>query len=324
MKGWTVDAIIAEGAMRLAELPDPVAGPGQYVVAVEAAGLNFLDALMLRGKYQTKPPLPFTPGVESVGRILSAGPGASLPPGTRVAASGQGAYAEQVLVEAKNARSIPDDVPAAEAVALFGVVYSTSWHALHNRAALQPGETVLVHAAAGGVGSAAVQLAVAHGCRVIATAGGPAKVALARELGAELALDYDAPDWLDAVRAHAGPHGVDVVYDPVGGDVGERSLRCLAWHGRYLVVGFAAGPIPALAANRLLLKESSAIGVFWGGASAADPTLAPRVQAAVLALYRYGKLRPVVQGRFPLAQADAALATLYGRQSVGKVVLEVS
>ncbi len=324
MKAWTVEAITESGAMRLADLPDPVAGPDQYVVAVEAAGLNFLDSLMLRGMYQTKPPLPFTPGVEAVGRILSAGAGAKLPPGTRVMASGQGAYAERMLVAAKAADAIPDDIPAAEAVSLFGVVYGTAWHALHNRAALQPGETVLVHAAAGGVGSATVQLAAAHGCRVLATAGGAAKGALAREMGAELSIDYGAEDWVESVRAHTKGRGADVIFDPVGGAVGERSLRCLAWHGRHLVVGFAAGPIPSLAANRFLLKEASAVGVFWGAANAADPALRPRVHAALLALHRDGKVKPLVRDRFPLAEAEAAVAALAGRRSVGKVVLDVA
>ena len=323
MKAWLVETITAEGAMRLADLPDPAPGPNQYVIAVEAAGLNFLDALMLRGLYQTKPPLPFTPGVEAVGRIVAAGGGAPLPVGARVAAGGQGAYAERMLVEARSADAIPDDIPAAEAVSLFGVVYGTAWHALHNRAALTPGETVLVHAAAGGVGSATVQLAAAHGCRVLATAGGAAKVALARELGAELAIDYDAEDWVEAVRSHTKGRGADVIFDPVGGEVGERSLRCLAWHGRYLVVGFASGPIPSLPANRFLLKEASAVGVFWGAANAADPGLRARIHAALLALYREGKVKPVARGRFPLAEAEAALASLAGRSSVGKVVLEV-
>ena len=321
MKGWTVEAITAEGAMRLADLPEPVAGPGQYVVAVEAAGLNFLDSLMLRGQYQVKPALPFTPGVEAVGRVVARGEGAPLPLGTRVAASGQGAYAERMV--ANKASAIPEDIPAAEAVSLFGVVYCTARHALHNRAALQPGETVLVHAAAGGVGSAAVQLAAAHGCPVLATAGGPDKVAVAREMGAGLAIDYGVEDWVEAVRGHTKGRGADVIFDPVGGDVGERSLRCLAWHGRYLVIGFAAGPIPALAANRLLLKEASATGVFWGAADAADPSLRGHAHAALLALHHEGKVTPLVRGRFPLAEAGAALASLAGRGSVGKVVLEV-
>jgi NADPH2:quinone reductase len=324
MKAWLVEAITDPGQMRLAALPDPVPGPGQYVIAVEAAGLNFLDSLMLRGKYQTKPPLPFTPGVEAVGRIVACGEGAALPPGTRIAASGQGAYAERMLVQAAAALPIADDIPAGDAVALFGVVYGTAWHALHNRAQLQPDETVLVHAGAGGVGSATVQLALAHGCRVIATAGGPEKAAIVRGLGAELVIDYKAEDWLEAVRSHTGGRGADVIFDPVGGEVGEQSMRCLAWHGRYLVIGFAAGPIPALPANRLLLKEASAVGVFWGAATAADPALRPHVAEALLALYRAGHAKPLVRDRFPLEEAEAALACLAGRGSVGKVVLDIA
>ena len=324
MKAWLVETLTDEGAMRLADVPDPVAGPGQYVVEVQAAGLNFLDALMLRGKYQVKPTLPFTPGVEAVGRIVLAGEGTSLAVGTRVAVTGQGGYAEKMLVAADTASPIPDDVPAAEAVSLFGIVYGTAWHALHHRAALQPGETVLVHAAAGGVGSATVQLAVAHGCRVLATAGGPDKVAVARSLGAELAIDYTTENWLEAVRNYTKGANADVIFDPVGGEIGEKSLRCLAWHGRYLVVGFASGPIPNLAANRLLLKEASAVGVFWGAANAADPALRPRIHQAVLQLYRAGKIKPVVHGQFALAEAEAALAALAGRGSVGKVVLDLT
>ncbi len=320
MKAWT-SSDHARRTMRWRRRP----GAGrQYVVEVEAAGLNFLDALMLRGLYQTKPPLPFTPGVEAVGRIVAAGDGR--------AAAGRHARRRQragrlcrahAWWRPKAADAIPDDIPAAEAVSLFGVVYGTAWHALHNRAALQPGETVLVHAAAGGVGSATVQLAAAHGCRVLATAGGPAKAAIARAWG---------PSWRSITRtaigsrpsaAHTRGRGADVIFDPVGGEVGERSLRCLAWHGRYLVVGFAAGPIPALAANRFLLKEASAVGVFWGAADAADPALRARVHAALLALYREGKAKPVVRGTFPLGEAEAALASLAGRASVGKVVLTV-
>jgi NADPH2:quinone reductase len=319
VKAWLVESLTEHGTMRFADMAEPVAGPSQYVIEIEAAGLNFLDALMLRGMYQVKPKLPFTPGVEAVGRILS-GDG-DLPIGTRVIATLQGAYAERAVVEAEAVAAIDDDLPAADAVSLFGVVYCTSWHALHNRAALKPGETVLVHAAAGGVGSAAVQIAVAAGARVIATAGSADKVAVARALGAETAIDYGVDDWVEMVRAATAGRGADVIYDPVGGSVGERSLRCLAWHGRYLVVGFAAGPIPSLAANRLLLKEASAVGVYWGGASGNNPALAKSVRAAILALYRSGAVKPLIRERFPLERADEALAALAGRGSVGKVVL---
>lgn len=321
MKAWIVERITEAGEMHLADMPEPVAGPGQYVVALEAAGLNFLDTLMIRGKYQTKPPLPFTPGVEGVGRIVAAGNGATLAPGTRVAVSGQGAFAGMMVAE--SVAPIPEGIEAGAAVSLFGIVYGTAWHALHNRAALQAGETVLVHAAAGGVGSAALQVAVAAGCRVIATAGGAGKVAIARDLGAELAIDYAAEDWVDAVRTHTKDRGADVIFDPVGGTVGEKSLRCLAWHGRYLVVGFAAGPIPALAANRFLLKEASAVGVFWGGAVSADPALRPRVHAELARLHEAGRVSPLVRDRFPLDRLPDATAALAGRGSVGKVVLDI-
>lgn len=322
MKAWLCEALTRAGEMRLVERADPVAGPGQYVVRVEAAGLNFLDMLMLRGQYQVKPALPFTPGVEVVGRVLSAGPDTVHRVGARVVGSAIGGYAERALVKAADAGLVPDDVAAGDAVALFGVAYPTSWHALHNRARLQPHETVLVHAAAGGVGSAAVQIAVAHGARVIATAGGPEKVALARAHGAAHAIDYTAEGWFEAVRAQTGGRGADVIYDPVGGEVGERSLRCLAWHGRYLVVGFAAGPIPALAANRLLLREASAIGVYWGGAITADPAIAVQVRAELLALYRAGGIRPEVHA-FPLDGAMDALTRLAERDSTGKFVLDL-
>ncbi len=316
MKAWLVEK--TDGTMRFADVAEPVAGPGQFLIEIEAAGLNFLDALMLRGLYQVKPKLPFTPGVEAIGRIIA---GDGLPAGIRVIASLQGAYAERAIVEAKAVAVIDDAVQAADAMALFGVAYCTSWHGLHSRAKLQAGETVLVHAAAGGVGSAAVQIALAAGARVIATAGGPEKCATALALGAELAIDYGAEDWVDQVKAATDGRGADVIYDPVGGSVGERSVRCLAWHGRYLIVGFAAGAIPALAANRIMLKEASAMGVYWGGAVAADPAVAAPVRAAILTLYREGAVAPLIKGRYPLEQADQALALLAGRGSVGKVVL---
>ena len=320
VRAWLVEEITEQGSMRLVDRDDPVAGPGQYVVRVEAAGLNFLDALMTRGLYQVKPSLPFVPGVEVVGRVLSAGANAPLPTGARVVSSTQGGYAEQAIVNASDAGEVPDDMPAGDAVALFGIVYPTSWHGLHNRVGLRAGEVVLVHAAAGGVGSAAVQIARAHGARVIATAGGAEKTAVARALGAEHVIDYTTEDWVGAVRRLTAGRGADVIYDPVGGEVGERSLRCLAWHGRYLVVGFAAGSIPDLAANRLLLKEASAVGVYWGGAVTADPALAAQVRAEVLTLYRAGAVKPLVRA-FGLEHAAEALALLAGRGSIGKIVL---
>ena len=321
MRAWMVERLTDAGEMTLQERPDPVAGPGEYVLQIECAGLNFSDSLMLRGRYQRKPPLPFTLGIEAAGTVLAAGPGCTLPVGARIcAALPGGGYGEQVLVEASAARPIPADVPAEAALVLLGINYPTSYHALHGRAAIQPGETVLVHAGAGGVGSAAIQIAKAAGCRVIATAGTEAKLAVCRDLGAELALDYSDPGWFDRLR-EAVPGGVDIVYDPVGGEVGTQSLRALAWRGRYLVVGFAAGPLTQLAANRLLLKEATALGVFWGEARQRDPANADRVGHAILDLYRAGRLDPLIGGRFPLEQARDALDSLAARQTVGKILL---
>ncbi len=321
MRAWVVERLTEAGEMTLQERSDPVAGAGEYVLRVECAGLNFSDSLILRGLYQRKPSLPFTPGIEAAGTIIAAGPGCDLPVGARIcAALSGGGYGEQVVVEAGAARPIPADVPAEAALVLLGINYPTSYHALHGRAAIQPGETVLVHAGAGGVGSAAIQIAVAAGCRVIATAGTEAKLTVCRDLGAGLALDYGDPGWFDRLR-EAVPGGVDVVYDPVGGEVGTQSLRALAWRGRYLVIGFAAGPLTQLAANRLLLKEASALGVFWGEARKRDPANAERVGQAILDLYRAGQLDPLIGGRFPLEQARVALDLLAARQTVGKILL---
>ena len=318
MRAWQVEQL---GAMQLVELADPTAGPGAYVVQVDAAGVNFSDILMIGGRYQRKLPLPFTPGVEIAGTILTAGEGAPLPAGQRIIASlPSGGFAERALVPADAARPIADDVPSAAALVLLGINYPTSYHALHGRAAIQRGESVLIHAAAGGVGSAAVQIAVAAGCRVIATAGSDEKRETCRVLGAELVIDYAEANWVDRLRA-SFPNGVDVIYDPVGGVVGEQSLRALAWRGRYLVIGFAGGPITALAANRLLLKESSALGVFWGETKTREPEVAERIGREIVTLFRAGRLDPLIGGRFPLDGAQAALDELGARRTVGKILI---
>ena len=323
MKAWCVERITEAGEMQFRDLPDPVPGLGQYVVRVEAAGVNFLDTLIIRGRYQKKPPLPFTPGAEVAGTILAAGEGATLAPGTRVLAAVEtGGYAEAALVAQAATFELPDWMPAAEALALLGVNYPTSYYALHHRAALRAGETVLVHAGAGGVGSAAVQLAKAAGARVIATAGSVEKLDVCRRLGADAVVSYGETDWVDAVRRLTDGRGADVIYDPVGGEVGEQSLRALAWMGRYLVVGFAAGGISKLPANRLLLSNGAALGVFWGEVVNRDPATAASVRAALTALYREGRIPPLIGGRYRLAEAPAALAALAGRATVGKLVLE--
>ncbi|SEP28809.1 NADPH2:quinone reductase [Methylobacterium sp. ap11] len=322
MRCWVVEAITDEGRMVLAECPDPVPGPGELVVRVEAAGVNFADTLMVRGRYQRKPALPFVPGIEVSGEVVAAGPGCARVPGDRVCASvPTGGFAELALVPDAAATVIPAGVPSDAGLVLLGVNYPTAWYALHRRAAIRPGETVLVHAAAGGVGSASVQIALAAGCRVIATAGSPAKLDVCRRLGAEVAVSYADPGWVEAIRAATGGAGADVIVDPVGGRVGVDSLRALTWHGRLLVVGFAGGAAPELPANRLLLKEGTVLGVFWGEVKNRDPGLLREVQDAILALHAEARLDPLIGARLPLEDAPAALAQLAGRQSVGKLLL---
>jgi len=210
------------------------------------------------------------------------------------------------------------------ALALLGVNYPTAYYALHHRAQIRPGETVLVHAGAGGVGSAAVQTALAHGSRVIAAAGSQEKLAVCRELGAETVVSYQSADWEKVVRAATGGAGVDVIFDPVGGRIGVDSLRCLAWRGRLLTIGFASASIPELPSNRLVLKEGSALGVFWGEAAKRDPALLREVHAALLTLYRAKQVAQLIGARFALANAPSALAALRARKSVGKIVLAPS
>lgn len=320
MKAWLVETITEAGTLRLAELPTPVPADDEYLLKVEASGLNFLDTLVVRGQYQTKPPLPFVPGVEVVGRIVSGGPHAgALAIGTRVAAPVRfGGYAEYAV--AKGAATVPinDAMPAAAAMALRGN-YPTSLYALRDAARLRQGETLLVHAGAGGVGSAAVELGKMMGAKVIATAGGPDKVAACLAVGADHAIDY-GEDWVASVRRLA-PNGVDVIYDPVGGDVGAQSLRVLAWEARYLVIGFAGGALTSLPANRLLLHNASAIGVLWGAVRDRRPELATELTEILYQAYADGRLRPLDAHAFAFEQAPAALEALRSRRTTGKAIL---
>lgn len=321
MRAWRVHAVNEDGAMALDDLPIPQAGPGECVVRVEAAGANFLDTLMIRGRYQVKPPLPFTPGVELAGTVVARGAGCRFQEGNRICALvDHGAYADYARVGPVGSELVPPDFSLTEAVAL-PVVYPTAYVALHDRAGLKSGETVLVHAGAGGVGSAAIQLARHAGARVIATAGGADKVALCLELGAHEAIDYAAEPVTERVRALTSGRGVDVVVDPVGGTVALESLRCLAWGGRLVIVGFAGGTVTELPANRLLLKNAAALGVYWGEYRRHHPEKVPHIYAELFELRRAGAIRPLVRDIFPLAEAPAALKALGERRTVGKVVL---
>ena len=308
--------------MEIADLPSPEAAAGRSLVRVEAAALNFSDLLMIRGQYQVRPDLPFTPGQEVAGTVVEPAPGSGFKAGDRTASKVfWGGFAELVAVPDEMMIPIPDGMDAAEAAAL-PVVYTTAWIALHHRAALQQGETVLVHSAAGGVGHAAVQIAAAAGARVLATAGGPEKLALARAAGAADAFDYRTDDWLEAVKRETGGDGADVILDPVGGEVATHSLRCIAWGGRLLIIGFASGDIPELSAARLLIKNAAALGVYWSHER--DLPLVRRATDAILTLYADGKIKPLVGARYRFEDAPQALADLDHRKTTGKVILEIS
>jgi NADPH2:quinone reductase len=259
--------------MRLEEGPAPVATGSSVVLDVEAVGLNFPDLLQIRGGYQVKPALPFTPGGEIVGRVAERGPDvADDAPGVgeRVLVMGRGGLAERCLAAASQCFVVPASMPPEKAAALLGN-YGTTWFALHDRAHLQPGEVLLVHAGVGGVGSAAVQLGKAAGAMVIATAGGPAKKQVLADLGADVAVDYLAEDFVEVVKAVTDGQGADVVYDPVGGDTFDRSRHAVAWDGRLLVIGFTSGRIPTAPANHVLLKNYSVVGVHWGASLGRNP-----------------------------------------------------
>jgi NADPH2:quinone reductase len=306
------------------ELPSPRPGRGEAVVSVRAASLNFPDVLIIQNKYQFKPPLPFSPGSELAGVVKELGEGVSgLRPGDRVMAfTTYGAFAEEVKVEAARLVPIPAGMEFASAAA-FLLTYGTSDHALRDRAALQAGETLLVLGAAGGVGLAAIEIGKALGARVIACASSEDKLAVCRSHGADATIDYTKEDLRERVKALTDARGPDVVYDAVGGPYTEPAFRSIAWRGRLLVVGFAAGEIPKLPLNLALLKGASVVGVFWGDFARREPK---RFSESVAQLGRWfgeGKLRPHVSRTFPLEQAAEALKLMAARQVKGKVVLTV-
>lgn len=306
----------------LEELPAREAPPGEVVIAVKACGVNFFDALIVQGKYQTRPPLPFSPGGEVSGVISAVGEGVEgLEAGMRVLAFvGHGGYAEEVVTHAANVVALPAQMDFVTAAA-FPITYATSCHALKDRGELRSGETLLVLGAAGGVGLAAVEIGKILGARVIAAASSEAKLALAREHGADALINYGASDLRERIRAETAGKGVDVVYDPVGGAYAEPALRSLAPGGRYLVIGFASGEIPKIALNLLLLKVVSLVGVFWGAFAKAQPQRNAANMAELLAWYTQGRLRPHVSATFPLTRYREALDAVIQRKALGKVVL---
>ena len=304
------------------DVPDPSPGPGQVLIETRAIGCNFPDILMVQGKYQVKPPHPFSPGHEIAGLVRAVGTGVTrVHPGQRVLASLEwGGYAERAVTAAERVHPIPDAMPFDHAAAFY-LVYQTSYAALVRRAALQPGEWLLVHGAAGGVGLSAVQIGKALGARVIATAGSKEKLEIARQSGADVLIDYRTEDWVERVKSATGGEGADVIYDPVGGDVFDNSTKCIAFEGRILTIGFAGGRIPTLAINRVLLKNFSVVGLHWGYYQRRGSPLVQEWMEALLKLYGEGRIRPVIYRVYPLRDAPAALAALSSRESYGKVVL---
>ncbi|MEV0254177.1 NADPH:quinone oxidoreductase family protein [Streptomyces sp. NPDC050732] len=315
MQAWQVHENGEPGeVMRLAEADRPPLDEGQVLLKVRAANINFPDALLCRGHYQVRPAMPFTPGMEICGETED---------GRRVIANSvlpYGGFAEYAVADAAALLSAPDALDDAEAAALH-IGYQTGWFALHRRAHLQAGETLLVHAAAGGVGSAAVQLGKAAGARVIGVVGGEDKAEVARELGCDLVLDRRADDVIGAVKEATGGRGADVIYDPVGGDAYAKSAKCVAFEGRIVVIGFASGSIPTPALNHALVKNYSIVGLHWGLYKTKDPGLIQRCHEELSELAAKGAIKPLVSERVPMADAASAVQRVADGVTTGRVVV---
>ncbi|MGC4365911.1 NADPH:quinone oxidoreductase family protein [Hydrogenophaga sp. R2] len=326
MQAWLCENPVGVEALQWKELPTPTPGPGEVLIAIEAASLNFPDLLIVQNKYQMKPALPFVPGSEYAGVVQAVGEGVKhLKVGQKVAClSGTGGFGTHTLAPAALCMPLPDGFPAVDAAA-FIMIYATSWHALMDRAALKAGETVLVLGAAGGVGTAAIQLAKAAGARVIAAASSDDKCALCRELGADETLNYSVhtPEGSlrDEIKRLTGGKGPDVVYDPVGGAFAEPVFRSIAWRGRYLVVGFASGPIPSLPLNLALLKGASIVGVFWGDFAKREPQANAAMMQTLAGLYGAGRIKPMIDRTLPMSELPQAYAVMGSRSVKGKLVL---
>ena len=311
-------------SLTIADVPDLQAGPGQVVVNVGAAGVNFPDTLIIQNLYQFKPDLPFSPGGEVAGTVGQICPGVDhVAVGDRVIAfPGWGGFAEQVVVEARTVIPIPETMPT-DVAAAFVMTYGTSYHALKDRADPQPGETLLVLGAAGGVGLAAVELGKVMGLRVIAAASTDEKLAVCKDHGADELINYSTEDLKVRAKELTGGTGVDIVYDPVGGDYTEAALRATAWEGRLLVIGFAAGPIPKIPLNLTLLKGCDIRGVFWGSFAAREPKRNAQNLMELVAMFDEGTIRPHISARYPLEDTGAALRALMDRKATGKIVIEL-
>lgn len=315
-------ALEGPDSLEIRTLPAPALGPQDVRIAVRAAGANFPDLLMTRGGYQLRPDLPFVPGMEAAGDVIEVGSAVTgLTPGDRVMAQLRlGGFAEQAVAPASQMFPLPDALTYEEGAAWY-VAATTAWHALHDKAQIKPGETLLVLGASGGVGMAAVQLGKHMGATVIGLASSEAKCAAIRSAGADHAFLNDTPDLPDAVKAATGGKGVDVVYDPVGGPLAITATRTLGWGGRYLIVGFASGEIPKFPANHVLIKGYTVMGLRAGEATRRDPELSVRTRAALIDLASQGVMRPAISHRFPLDQTGEALKALENRSVIGRAVV---
>jgi NADPH2:quinone reductase len=319
MKAMICKTLGEPDTLSLEELPSPALAANQVKIAVHACGVNFADTLIIQGKYQVRPEPPFSPGIETAGEVLACGEGVlHLQPGDRVMAIlSYGGYAQEVVAPAEAVVPLPSNMDFVTAAG-FPVAYGTSHLALVHRAHLQAGENLLVHGAGGGVGLTAVEIGMQLGATVIATAGGPDKLKIAAEYGADHLIDYSTEDIRERVKALGG---ADVVYDPVGGEVFDASLRCINWEGRILTIGFASGKVPHPPANILLVKNCSVIGLYWGAYMWRDPKVMSDSLKQLMSWYAEGHLKPHVSQTFPLAKAREALRALLERRTTGKVVI---
>ncbi len=322
MHAWLCENPVGVDALNWKEIPTPTPGPGQVLIRIEAASLNFPDLLIVQNKYQMKPPLPFVPGSEFAGVIEALGQGVnSLTIGQRVAClPGTGGFGTHALAPEKLCLPLPDGFPAVDAAA-FIMIYATSHHALIDRGQLKAGETVLVLGAAGGVGTSAIQIAKAAGARVIAAASSDEKCELCRHIGADATINYSTHHLRDEVKALTEGKGPDVIYDPVGGDLAEPAFRSIGWRGRYLVVGFASGPIPSLPLNLALLKGAAIVGVFWGDFSRREPQANAAMMRELTTWYAQGKIKPVIDCTMPMKDLKQAYARMGSRAVRGKLVM---
>ncbi|HXE46971.1 MAG TPA: NADPH:quinone oxidoreductase family protein [Ramlibacter sp.] len=322
MQAWLCENPVGVEALQWKEMPTPNPKAGEVLIEIKAASLNFPDLLIVQNKYQMKPPLPFVPGSEYAGVIAAVGDGVTqLKVGQSVAClSGTGGFATHTIAPAALCMPLPPGFPHVDAAA-FIMIYATSHHALVDRGQLKAGETVLVLGAAGGVGTSAIQVAKVMGARVIAAASSDEKCALCKSIGADSTINYGREDLREAIKKLTDGKGVDVVYDPVGGDLAEPALRSVGWRGRYLIIGFASGSIPSLPLNLPLLKGSSLVGVFWGSFAKHEPKANAAMFAELARWYAEGKIKPVIDRTMPMAELKAAFAHMGSRTVKGKLVM---